>query len=65
MLLRRRYFPLLKLKERKGVHNEYDFEELLYNLLGEGISNGILDLNSDLTINIFDLLLLSDFIQDR
>jgi len=45
--------------------NEYDFEELLSNLLGEGISNGIFDLNSDLIINIFDLLLLSDFLQDR
>ena len=48
-----------------GIVNEYDFEELLSNLLGEGISNGILDLNSDLIINIFDLLLLSDFLQDR
>ena len=39
-----------------GTVNEYDFEELLSNLLGESISNGILDLNSDSEINIFDLL---------
>ena len=48
-----------------GIVNEYDFDELLSNLLGESISDGILDLNSDSMINIFDLMLLSDFLQNR
>ena len=47
-----------------GIINESDFEELVLIILSHSILIDLADINYDSIVNIFDLLLLSDFIQN-
>lgn len=47
-----------------GLINDSDFEELVLIILGHSILIDLADINYDSIVNIFDLLLLSDFIQN-
>jgi len=47
-----------------GLINDSDFEELLFMIIDESGSIDLADINHDSMINIFDLLLLSDVIQN-
>ena len=47
-----------------GIINESDFAMLLSFILNNNESNDLADINLDLVVNIFDLLLLSDILQD-
>ena len=47
-----------------GLINESDFEELLSIIIGDSESIDLADINYDSIVNIFDLLILSDVVQD-
>ena len=47
-----------------GLINDSDFEELLFIILSHSILIDLADINYDSIVNIFDLLILSDFIQN-
>ena len=47
-----------------GIINESDFEELVLIILGHSILIDLADINYDSIVNIFDLLILSDVVQN-
>ncbi|MBI89646.1 MAG: hypothetical protein CMG60_06110 [Candidatus Marinimicrobia bacterium] len=47
-----------------GILNEYDFAMLLSSIINNNDSTDLEDINNDLVVDIFDLLILSDFLQD-
>ena len=47
-----------------GIINESDFEMLLSFIMNDNESIDLADINFDSAVDIFDLLLLSDFLQD-
>ena len=57
------YIPFYDINN-DGLINDMDFEILLSYLIDEMDSSNITDINFDLTIDIFDLLLFSDYLQN-
>ena len=57
------FFPFYDINN-DGIINEYDFEMLLSFIMNDNESIDLADINFDSAVDIFDLLLLSDILQD-
>ena len=57
------FFPFYDINN-DGIINESDFEMLLSFIMNDNESIDLADINFDSAVDIFDLLLLSDFLQD-